>query len=249
MTSQDKLNEQFRGTVHREAVADQITERILSLIREQQLRPGDKLPPERELATMLGVSRPTVRESLRSLAMINVVELRHGSGTFVTSLEAELLVERFDLVFSLNDNSFLDLIEARKVIEPGATALAAQRATNEEIARFDDILMRSWDCLRTHPQEFPRLDVEFHTMMAECSHNALLTRIMQSVARLGIASSQRTASSRRGGVDVAGVERAVRAHQDILDAIKERNPELARERMIHHLQSVESTLLNLRTDS
>ncbi len=249
MTSQAKLNEQFRGTVHREAVADQITERILSLIREQQLRPGDKLPPERELAAMLGVSRPTVRESLRSLAMMNVIELRHGSGSFVTSLETELLVERFDLVFSLNDNSFLDLIEARKVIEPGATALATQRVTEEEIGRFDDILARSWECLRTHPEEFPRLDVEFHTIMAECSHNALLTRIMQSVARLSIASSQRTASSRRGGVDVAGVERAVRAHQDILDAIKARNPELARERMIQHLQSVESTLRDLKTDA
>jgi len=249
MTSQAKLNEQFRGTVHREAVADQITERILSLIREQQLRPGDKLPPERELAAMLGVSRPTVRESLRSLAMMNVIELRHGSGSFVTSLETELLVERFDLVFSLNDNSFLDLIEARKVIEPGATALATQRVTEEEIGRFDDILARSWECLRTHPEEFPRLDVEFHTIMAECSHNALLTRIMQSVARLSIASSQRTASSRRGGVDVAGVERAVRDPPEILDAIKARHPELARERLLQHLQSVESPLHDLKTDA
>ncbi len=248
-TRQPNLSDQFRGSLHREAMSDQITERVLSLIREQHLHPGDKLPPERELASLMGVSRATVREALRSLSMMNVVELRHGSGTFVTSLETELLVERFDMVFSLNDNSFLDLIEARKIIEPGATFLAVQRITEEETARFEAILVRSWHCLKTQPIEFPKLDVEFHMLMAECSHNALLTRIMQAVARLSIASSQRTTFSVRGEVDPAGVERAIRAHQNIVDAIKAHDPDLARDRMAEHLQSVEGTLRELKTDS
>lgn len=238
----NKLNDQFRGAVHREAVSEQITERVLSLIREKQLKPGDRLPPERELSALMGVSRATLRESLRSLEMMNIVELRHGSGTYVTSLEPELLVERFDLVFSLNDNSFLNLIEARQVIEPGATALTAQRATNEDLAMLDELLTRSWRCLHTSPGDFPVLDIEFHTRIAELSGNALLSRIMQAVAGLGIASSKRTTRRDGGGVSVKGVERAVTAHQSITEAIKTRDPELARQRMFDHLRAVEQTL-------
>jgi len=189
-----------------------------------------------------------VREALRSLAMMNVIELRHGSGTFVTSLEPKLLVENFDLVFSLTDNSFLQLIQAREVIEPGATALAAQHITDDEIAELEDILERSWECLSHKPLNFSPLDIEFHVKTAEFSRNVLLSRIMQAIAQMSIASSQRTASSRRGGVEVGGVERAVRAHQEILDAIKARSPELARECMIRHLESVESTLRGLKAD-
>lgn len=243
-----EFNEQFRGAVHREAVSEQITERILSLIRDQQLKPGDKLPPERELASLMGASRATVREALRSLSMMNVIDLRHGSGTYVTSLEPKLLVERFDLVFSLNDNSFLNLIEARQVIEPGATALAARRITEEQITELEDILKRSWECLRQQPADFPTLDVAFHTQIAQCSGNALLTRVMQSVAQLNIASSQRTASRSKGGIYLPGVERAVHAHQAILEAIKARDPELARESMFNHLVQVEQTLRGNYTD-
>lgn len=241
------FNDQFRGAVHREAISDQITDRILSLIREQSLRPGDKLPPERELALLMGVSRATVREALRSLAMMNVIELRHGSGSFVTSLEPKLLVENFDLVFSLTDNSFLQLIEAREVIEPGATALAAQHITDDEIAELEDILRRSRQCLQNNPADFPQLDIEFHVKTAEFSRNVLLTRIMQAIAQMSIASSQRTAVDQTG-VSTKRVERAIRMHQNILDAIKARNPELARQRMFEHLLSVENTLRGIQQD-
>jgi GntR family transcriptional regulator, transcriptional repressor for pyruvate dehydrogenase complex len=236
------LNDQLRGSIHREAVSEQITERILSLVREQQLKPGDRLPAERDLSTMMGVSRATVREALRSLAMMNVVDLRHGSGTYITSLEPSLLVEGFDLVFSLSDNSFLNLIEARQVIEPGATSLAAQRTTDEQRAELDDIMARSWQALRDDPASFPKLDVDFHMRIAECSGNALLSRIMQAVAHLSIASSKRTTYHTSGGISVAGVERAVRDHQGILDAIHAHDSEAARQRMFDHLVRVEQTL-------
>lgn len=240
-SQQSEINEQFRGAVHREAIAHQITDRVLSLIRERQLSPGDKLPPERELAAMLGVSRATLRESLRSLAMMNVLELRHGSGTYVTSLEPQLLVENFDLVFSLNDNSFLELIEARQIIEPGATALAAQRITDEQIAILDEIIIRSRQCLAAAPEEFPALDIEFHARTAEFSGNALLMRIMQAITQMSIASSQRTAVD-RGAVSPERVERAIKNHVSILEALRLHEPELARERMMKHLLAVEDTL-------
>lgn len=236
-----KLEDQFQGTIHREAISSQITERVLSLIRERQLSPGDKLPPERELALMLGVSRATLRESLRSLAMMNVLELRHGSGTYVTSLEPQLLVENFDLVFSLNDNSFLELVEARQVIEPGATALAARRITDEQVQILEQVIARSWECLETNPAGFPALDIEFHARAAQFSGNALLMRIMQAITQMSIASSQRTAVD-EGMVSPERVERAIRMHEGILEALKQRDPELARSRMLAHLLAVEDAL-------
>jgi GntR family transcriptional repressor for pyruvate dehydrogenase complex len=242
-----QLKQQLQGALHREAISDQITERILGLIREQQLKPGDRFPPERELAKLMGVSRATVREALRSLAMMNVVELRHGSGTYVTSLEPQLLVQKFDLVFSLTDSSFLELIEARKVIEPGATALAAERATPAQINELELILARSWVCLRDHPADFPQLDIEFHTKIAEFSNNALLGRIMQAITQMSIASSQRTATTKIG-YSVRRIERAILMHQGILEALRTQNAPLAQQRMFEHLRSVEDTLRGEHAD-
>jgi len=241
------LNDQLRGTVHREGFSVQIAERLLSLIREQQLKPGDKLPAERDLSILMGVSRATVREALRSLATMNILELRHGSGTYVTSLDLQLLVERFDLVFSLNDNSFLDLVEARKVMEPGATALAALRKTPEYVAALDDILKRSWRCMHEQPSEFPKLDIEFHVKVAECSGNALLSRIMQAVTHLSIASSERTAST-KGGYSIRRLERAIQMHQEIFEAIKAGDADHAYQHMTEHLRQVEDTLRGLYGD-
>lgn len=233
----------FYGAIHREAISDQITERILSLIRERRLQPGDKLPPERELAISLGVSRATLREALRSLAMMNVVELKHGSGTYVTSLEPNLLVENFALVFSLTQNSFLQLVEARKVIEPGTTALVAQHITEDGLFELAQILKRSRDCLQNHPEDFPELDIEFHVKIAELSGNALLSRIMQALTRMSIASSQRTATSTAGhGYSLKRIERGIRMHEGIFEAIQMRDPQLASQRMAEHLMSVEDTL-------
>jgi len=247
-SNQNKLNEQFRDTVHREPISGQITDRILLMIKEQQLNPGDKLPPERELASLMGVSRATLREALRSLAIMNVVELKHGSGTFVTSLEPKLLVENIGLVFSLTDNSFLQLIIARKVIEPGTTALAAKHITADEIMILEDVLARSRHCLKHNPQNFPELDIEFHITLAGFSRNALLTRIMQGLAEMSIASSERTAKEDTG-YSTERIKRAISMHEGILEAVKAHDATMAEKRMFDHLQSVEDTLLGELPDN
>src|SRR5690349_15691572 len=129
--------------ISKTAVAEDIVAQLLLLIREKKLCPGDKLPPERELAVMMGVSRPSLREALRSLSIMHVVELRHGSGTYVTSLEPEILVEHLDFVFALDDSTYLQLFETRKILEPGICSLAAQRISDEELAQLESCIVGS----------------------------------------------------------------------------------------------------------
>ncbi|MEZ4768608.1 MAG: GntR family transcriptional regulator [Caldilineales bacterium] len=113
--------------VRKSAIAEEISARLLTLIQEKQLKPGDKLPPERELAATMQVSRPSLREALRALALMNVLEIRQGDGAYVTSLEPDLLVEHLDFVISLDDSTIHHLFEVRRILETGIAQLAAQR--------------------------------------------------------------------------------------------------------------------------
>ena len=112
------------GTLEKEVLPDKIVDRLLTLIKDRQLEPGDRLPPERELAVTMGVSRPSLRAALRALAVMNVIEIRQGSGAYITALEPQQLMAHLDFVFSLNDSTFLQLFDARRIIEVGIAALA-----------------------------------------------------------------------------------------------------------------------------
>ena len=128
------------GTIEKDPISKQIAARLLSLLKEKHLRPGDKLPPERELAAMMQVSRPSLREALQALSIMNVLEIRQGSGTYVTSLESGLLSEQLSFVFSLDDSTFLELFEARKILETGIIGLAVSRITDDDIVELKQIL-------------------------------------------------------------------------------------------------------------
>src|SRR3989304_10553392 len=131
------------GTFEKDVIPEKIVARILSLIKEKQLGPGDKLPPERELAAMMQVSRPSLRTALRALSHMNIIEIRQGDGTYVTSLDPQALIEPLEFVFSLDDSTFLELLEARKILEVGIAGLAARQITDEEIAGLEACLVRS----------------------------------------------------------------------------------------------------------
>ncbi len=223
------------GTFEKRVLPEQISARLLSLIKERSLRPGDKLPPERELAAMMEVSRPSLREALQALSILNVIEIRQGNGTYVTSLEPGLLVEHLDFVFSLDDSTFLELLEARKILEVGIVVLAAQRITDDEIAGLEACLAKAHESVEDY-QAFLQADLELHERIAEAARNPILTRIMATVSQLGIASRRRT-------VEIPGVpEQVLVDHRAIVVALKTRDPEAARQAMLQHLNNVEQYL-------
>jgi len=226
------------GTFKKSAISEDIIARLLTMIKDGQLQPGTKLPPERELAEAMQVSRPSLREALRALSIMNIIEIRQGDGTYITSLEPELLVEHLDFVFSLSDSTIIELFEARKIVEVGLAAMAAQRITDEEIAKLEESLANSIENVNDHAL-FLKADVELHEIIIGAARNPFLKRFMASIYNLGHASRSRT-------VEIPGVvEQVVEDHRAIVNALKISNPEKAQQAMLQHLNNVEARLLTL----
>lgn len=223
-------------TLPRNAVSEEIVSKLLALLKEKKLQPGERLPPERELAERLQVSRPSLREALRALSIMHVVEIRQGSGTYISSLEPRLLVEHLDFVFALADSTYLALFEARKVVEVGLCGLAAERITDEELVRLEACLEKGRLGL-DDADLYLQADVELHEIITEAASSPILSRMMASLSHLSRASRQRTAV-------LPGIAQQVIAdHWAIVDALKMRDPEAARQAMLQHLIHVEQRFL------
>jgi GntR family transcriptional repressor for pyruvate dehydrogenase complex len=221
------------ATVRREA-ARQAVDQLLELIRAGRFSAGQRLPPERTLAGQLGISRSTLREAIRALVVMNILVSRHGDGTYVSSLEPGLLVEPFQLMVSLSDESLLHLFEVRRVLETACAGLAAERISEEELLGFDRILEHS-EAARDDPEELLDSDVELHAAIVRATHNPLLIRIMSGVGALALEGRRRT--MRLPGV----ADRSLADHARIVSALRRRSPETARAAMAAHLERVEES--------
>lgn len=224
--------------IKKSALAEEITTRLLNLIKERQLHPGDKLPPERELATMMQVSRPSLREALRALSIMNVVEIRQGDGTYVSSLDPHLLVEPLDFIFALDDSTFVQLFEARKIVEVGIVALAAERITDAQIAVLAACLEQAEDAV-DDPAAFLEIDRALHDTITQAAGNPILARVMASISRLAMASRVRTVSLPGARAET------VRDHRAIVTALQARDSAAARDAMLQHLDHIEHKLMAL----
>ena len=120
------------STLEKTSIGLQAADAIKALIVSGELKPGDTLPPERKLAGMLGISRPTLREAIRVLSALNVVEPRHGGGTYVTSLDPRQLAQPINFLLQVDRMAFRHLLEVRQVLEVGAARLAAPRITDDQ---------------------------------------------------------------------------------------------------------------------
>jgi GntR family transcriptional regulator, transcriptional repressor for pyruvate dehydrogenase complex len=137
------------------AVTDEAILKIKAMIRSGELRPGDRLPPEKELSEALGLSRSSLREAVKALEVIRVLDVRRGDGTYVTSLTPDILLDAMSFVVDIHqDSSVLELFEVRRILEPAAATLAAPRATAADIAHLHDLRVPdepARDPLQQHP--------------------------------------------------------------------------------------------------
>ena len=221
--------------IPRSTLPEEVANRLLALIRDQHLLPGTKLPAERSLAGMMDVSRPVVREALRALALMRVVDIRQGDGTYITSLEPEQLIAHLDFVFAKDSVALVQLLEARRVVEAGNARLAASRVTEAALAALDDLAVSLASCI-DDPVRFSELDIALHNAVCAAAGNFLLSQFMNIISTLGKVSRERT-----GGLH--GVrEAALRDHRRIVGALRAHDPDAAEKAMLEHLDHVERGL-------
>jgi GntR family transcriptional repressor for pyruvate dehydrogenase complex len=218
-------------------------EQVRLLITTGELIPGQRLPPESELAESLGTSRSTVREAVRALVTARVLDVRRGDGTFVTSLRPELLLAGIGAAADLLQQGFtLELLQVRRILEPAATAMAATRITDATLAELD-VCLHQMSSAPSH-DELVQFDEEFHHLVATASGNATLASMLNGV-------SSRTTRGRawRGVIESGATERTISEHAGILEALRARDPRLAEAAALLHVSTTETwfrTVLNAK---
>ncbi|MEQ4718966.1 FadR/GntR family transcriptional regulator [Nonomuraea sp. B19D2] len=218
------------------AVTDAAIDKIKQMIVSGELAPGDRLPKEADLAERLGLSRNSLREAVRALSLINVLDVRQGDGTYVTSLEPRLLLDTMSFVLDLHrDDTVIQFFEVRRILEPAATAMATELMTDEDIAELRMIL----ESLPAEPtvEELVANDLQFHHRIARGSGNSVLCSFIESL-------SGPTTRARiwRGLTQEGAMEKTREQHSAIYEAIAARQADVARSWATVHVAGVESWL-------
>ncbi|OIJ92464.1 FadR/GntR family transcriptional regulator [Streptomyces colonosanans] len=223
-------------------VTDEAIEKIKGMIVSGVLRPGGRLPKESQLAAELGLSRNSLREAVRALALFRILDVRQGDGTYVTSLDPQLLLEALNFVVDFHrDDTALEFLAVRRILEPAATALAASRISERQL----DALAARLDELGPEPsvEELIACDLEFHRGIARNSGNSVLCSLLE-----GLSGPTTRAGIRRGPTREDAVSRTLYEHRAILGALRDRDAEAARSWATVHIASVEQWLRSPPSD-
>lgn len=220
-------------TIESTRVSQEAVDQIVSLIESRQLQPGDRLPGERRLVESLGVSRTSVREALRSLEGMGLIEVRAGKGAYVKHPISEFVESTLPNPLLVDRNTLKKLFELREIIETGAAAIAAMEATEEDL----QIVRSAVEGVETNFAEenldgMVEADIQLHRAILVATGNDILVRVMDNIADL-LKEMRRTSLS-----VTEGVQQTIAGHRAILAALERHEPELARKAMQVHLQSV-----------
>ena len=222
--------------VRKERRYEQVAEQIQKLIAQGTLKPGDRLPPERELATRFGVARSSIRDAVRTLGVMSILEPRQGAGTVVRDLSADSLVVPLATVLVRKRELVSELLDVRRMLEPGLAARAAKNATVEEVLELEDILRRQAVKLRRGEPSIEE-DSEFHYVIGKAARNSVVLKVLDVLMDL-------LRESRARSLQAPGrPERSYAGHMRVLRAIKRRDPEAAEKAVRKHLEEIESIVM------
>lgn len=218
------------------AVTDEAINKIKEMILAGELSAGDRLPPEKELSEKLGLSRSSLREAVKALEIIRVLDVRRGDGTYVTSLEPALLTEAVSFIVDLHqDKSVLEIFEVRRILEPAAAAMAAGRITPAQVAALRASMAHVDE--DTGVEDLVRHDLLFHGQIAAAAQNSYLASLLD-----GLSSNTVRARIWRGLTQDKAVSRTLSEHAAIADALERGDAELARALLTVHISGVEQWL-------
>jgi GntR family transcriptional repressor for pyruvate dehydrogenase complex len=221
--------------IRRNKVYEEVAKQIERLILKK-LKPGDKLPSERELAEILQVSRSSIRDAIRGLELIGLVEPRQGSGTIVREVSAESLANPFANALKQRQELVSELLDFRKMLEPPLAARAATHASPEEIAEMEEILQRQQKKQDVGDVAIAE-DAEFHYSVALASGNSVVLKVIDTIMDL-------LRDTRERSLQVEGRSlKSLVGHRRILSAIKRHDAEAAKAAMRRHIEDVEEIVL------
>lgn len=220
--------------LEREALPARIVRQVVGLVRRGELKPGDRLPSERALAEELGVGRPTLREALRALQLLGVLDIRHGGGVFVSRTEPDTLLGPLRLFLSPNEHDLESILEAREVIEGALLALVARKIDEPLIRKLEanlDALETSMAEAAGRPTDPARLHAlaeEFRGIVEEAVDNPILSRAVQSLDLLCRAVRERM-------FETAPLDRLLVNHRRMVQALIRHEPDTARQALEEHV--------------
>jgi len=224
-------------TIHRDKVYAGVAKQIERLILKK-LQPGDKLPSERELAELLRVSRSSIRDAIRSLELMGMVEPRQGAGTIVREISSESLVNPLANALKRKEELIGELLDFRLMLEPQLAARAATRVSPEEISELEEILDRQEEKLRGGESTIAE-DSEFHYSIAMASGNSVVLKVLDTLMDL-------LRDSRERSLQVEGrQQKSLAGHRRILAAIKRHDSDGAKAAMRRHIEDVEEIVLKI----
>lgn len=226
--------------ITRGTLADQVTNRLLEYIEAQHLKPGDLLPSETSLGASFGVSRPVIREALKSLAGKGFIEIVNGKGALIRPIDSDPLRLFFQRAMQMEYGTILELMEVRKGLEVQCASLAAQRRDEKDL----QALRRVLQAMRAHLgdlEEFTRLDVEFHLHIAAASHNTLMVSLVESIRDAlrntivaGFASRGLQNSGLQSRGEALQFENIQHDHERLFETLVEGDPLAAMQAMTRH---------------
>jgi len=218
---------------------ESVIEQIMDLIKNNELKPGDKLPPERELAEKLSISRNSLREAFRVLESRGLIKSKPGGGRFIREIRENDHNNTENIILSLEKSSILELLEAREIFEVKIAEIAAQRATPEDIEIIEEALNKMNQKEELKDDKKTESDTEFHLAIAGASHNFVFVNIIKLHLDLLKETREKTwqIPGRR--------EKQYQEHRAIFRAIKEHNSKKAGEAILKHLRSIRKIVVEI----
>jgi len=227
--------------IKRISLSDAVTDRIISQIQEGRYRAGDRLPTERELAEQLGVGRTSVREGLRFLEKLGVLEIRQGMGTVVRSLSLGEVFEHLvpvQTIIELPDRDVRDIMHVRRVLEAESAQLAAQHATDRQLGRLEELLHGMAASLEK-PRDYLEMDLEFHVVVAEAASNPVLAQLVNLIRDIYTRYFEIVLRDPEMNKTSLGF------HRRLYAALRDHDADAARQHILAHLSQAERDMLKL----
>lgn len=224
----------------------QIIDQIQRMIMDGTFKNGDKLPPERQITEQLGVSRSSLREALKALEVLGLIESKHGGGSYISNNIGASILKSISIAFRLNGGTVNEILELRYALERESVRILTLKGTDEQIKQLEDIVDRMDE--KQSEDEKVRLDIEFHNTLIKNTNNILFQIIADSISELLELFIKGIREIYNNDNENMKTYYFVEQHRNIVNAIKERDPDKAFKVLCEHLQLTDEDLKNLSPD-